>query len=149
MNHEHQTMEGDLRLMRIWLKSSKSIYNRIVEDVKSHGLTLDHFSVLELLYNKGPQHIQTISDKLMIPSGSITYVVNKLEGKDLVYKEQEETNKRFWKVCLTDQGEALFKEIFPKHLKIIEQIFQPLDDNQKVELAELMKIVGLHVQEDK
>ena len=53
MNHEHQTMEGDLRLMRIWLKSSKSIYNRIVEDVKSHGLTLDHFSVLELLYNKG------------------------------------------------------------------------------------------------
>lgn len=58
--------EKDLHLSRIWLKAGKTVYNRMIEDLKRYGLTADNFSGLELLYNKGPQHVQPMCDKLMI-----------------------------------------------------------------------------------
>lgn len=140
--------EKDLRLFRIWLKAGKTVYNRIIEDLKRYGLTADNFSVLELLYNKGPQHVQPMCDKLMIPSGSITYVVNKLEGKGLVRKVQDEDNRRYWKVSLTEEGEALFDEIFPQHVETIQEILNPLAEQQKEELGRLLKIVGLNAYEE-
>src|SRR5699024_1713160 len=105
--------------------------------------TSENFMVLELLYNKGPHYIQVISEKLKIPSGSITYVVNRLEEKELVKKIQDKNNKRYWKVVLTEKGEKLFNEIFPKHVQVIEKNFHPLSVEQKDELANLLKTVGL------
>ena len=40
------------------------------------------FAVLELLYHKGNQPLQQIGDKILLASGSITYVVDKLEKKN-------------------------------------------------------------------
>jgi MarR family transcriptional regulator, 2-MHQ and catechol-resistance regulon repressor len=147
MYQGNEQAEKDLRLFRIWLKATKTVFDNVVEDVKSHGLTAENFMILELLYNKGPQYIQTISEKLMIPSGSITYVVNKLEQKELVKKEQELNNRRYWKVTLTEKGEALFNEIFPKHVETIGKNLRSLNENQKEQLAELLKIVGLTAKE--
>ena len=143
---KYMEAEKDLRLFRICLKASKSIYRLIVEDVKKNGFTMDNFEVLELLYNKGPQYIQTISEKLMIPSGSITYVVNKLEEKGLVYKEQDENNRRYWEVCLTEEGEKIFQEIFPQHVETIQELLSPFDEEQKDELADLLKIIGIKAE---
>ena len=136
--------ETDLHLFRIWLKAGKTINNRIIDDLKRYGLAADNFSVLELLYNKGPQHVQPMCDKLMIPSGSITYVVNKLEEKGLVRKVQDENNRRYWKVSLTQEGEDLFDEIFPQHVETIQAILDPLTEEQKEELGKLLKILGLN-----
>ena len=71
----------DLRLFRVWLKASKTIFDRVVKDIEKHGISPENFMILELLYNKGPHTIQKISEKLTIPSGSITYVVDKLEKR--------------------------------------------------------------------
>lgn len=136
--------ETDLHLFRIWLKAGKTINNRIIDDLKRYGLAADNFSVLELLYNKGPQHVQPMCDKLVIPSGSITYVVNKLEEKGLVRKVQDEDNRRYWKVSLTQEGEGLFDEIFPQHVETIQAILDPLTEEQKEELGKLLKILGLN-----
>lgn len=143
MYQGNEQVEKDLRLFRIWLRASKTVFNNVLKDIKSHGLTVENFMVLELLYNKGPHYIQTISERLMIPSGSITYVVNKLEKKGLVKKEQDQENRRFWHVILTEKGEELFLEIFPKHVEVIVKNLSALSDKQKVELAELLKTVGL------
>lgn len=139
--------EKNLRLFRVWLKASRALFHNILKDMKSYGLTTENFMVLELLYNKGPHHIQTISEKLQIPSGSITYVVNKLEEKELVRKEQDPSNRRYWKVYLTDKGEVLFNEIFPKHVEVIGENFQSLSTQQKDDLTTLLKTVGLAAEQ--
>ncbi len=143
MDQGNELVERDLRLFRIWLRASKTLFNNVVKDIQSHGLTVENFMVLELLYNKGPHYIQAISERLMIPSGSITYVVNKLEKKGLVKREQDQNNRRFWQVIITEKGESLFQEIFPKHVEVIVENLKVLSDKQKEELAELLKTVGL------
>ncbi|MGX2962090.1 MarR family winged helix-turn-helix transcriptional regulator (plasmid) [Peribacillus sp. JNUCC 23] len=147
MEQKLQYAEKELKLFRTWLKATKTLYDNATKDITSHGLTIENFMVLELLYNKGPQYIQVISEKLMIPSGSITYVVNKLEKKELAKRESNEENKRYCKVVLTKKGEALFNEIFPKHVKMIVQNLEVLDDSQKDQLTALLKTVGLAAKE--
>lgn len=147
MENELKYAEKELKLFRTWLRATKSLYDNVTKDVKSHGLTIENFMVLELLYNKGPQYIQVISEKLEIPSGSITYVVNKLEKKDLAKREVNEGNKRYCRVFITQDGKDLFNEIFPKHVEMIVKNLEVLNESQKDELTSLLKTVGLSAKE--
>jgi len=134
----------DLRLFRIWGKSSEVIGNNILKEIKSHKLSLDSFRILELLYSKGPHPVQKISEKFSIPSGSITYVINKLEKQQLVVRRQNPEDGRESKVELTEEGKARFDEIFPKHVEAISDQFSVLTEQEKKQLVELLKKVGLN-----
>ena len=147
MEQKLQYAEKDLRLFRTWLKASQTLYDNMTKDIKSRGFTIEHFMVLELLYNKGPQYIQVVSEKLVIPSGSITYVLNKLEEKELVKREISEENKRYCEVLLTKKGNDLFDGIFPKHVETIVQNLAVLDDSEKEQFRALLKKVGLAAKE--
>jgi MarR family transcriptional regulator, 2-MHQ and catechol-resistance regulon repressor len=133
----------DLRLFRVWLKASKTIFNHAVKDIEKHGISLENFMVLELLYNKGPHTVQKISEKLSIPSGSITYVVDKLEEKEFVKREPSPTDRRALNVVLTEKGQRLFKEIFPQHVEVISERLSFISNEEKIQLTELLKRLGL------
>lgn len=124
------SLEVDLRLYRAWLKASRSLFDNIMRDIASYDLTLENFMVLELIYSQGPKFIQVISEILGIPTGSISYVVNKLEKLGVAVREWEERNKRYCKVVLTYQGKELFHDIFPKHTNVIAQHLAVLDENK-------------------
>lgn len=143
MYQEDEQVQIDLRLIRIWIKASKTIYDLIVEDIKRHELSVENFMILEFLYNKGPHTIQKISEQLSIPSGSITYVVDRLEKKGCVKREKSPTDRRSSNAVLTKDGQNLFKEIFPEHVKVLSDILSPLDNEEKVQLTELLKKLGL------
>ena len=133
----------DLRLFRVWLKASKTIFDHVVKEVERHGINPVNFMVLELLFNKGPHTIQKISEKLSIPSGSITYVVDKLKKKEFVKREPSPTDRRASNVVLTDKGKSLFKEIFPQHVEVISKNLSFLSNEEKIQLTELLKRLGL------
>ncbi|MNY45051.1 HTH-type transcriptional regulator MhqR [compost metagenome] len=133
----------DLRLFRVWLNASRSIFDHVVKDIERHGISNENFMVLELLYNKGPHTVQKISEKFSIPSGSITYVVDKLEKKELVKREPSPTDRRSSNVVLTDKGQNLFKEIFPQHVEVISENLSFISNEEKIQLTDLLRRLGL------
>jgi MarR family 2-MHQ and catechol resistance regulon transcriptional repressor len=133
----------DLRLFRVWLKASKTIFDHVVKDVERYGISIENFMILELLYNKGPHTIQKISEKLSIPSGSITYVVDKLEKKEFVKREPSPTDRRASNVVITDKGHSLFKEIFPQHVQVISENLSYISNEEKIQLTDFLKRIGL------
>ncbi|MFC3799545.1 MarR family transcriptional regulator [Cohnella sp. GCM10012308] len=134
----------DLRLFRIWLRASRAIFGNVGRDIESHGLSPDNFMILELLYNKGPQPIQKISERMGIPSGSITYVIDKLEKKGYVERRQSQEDRRTSNAVLTAAGRALFDDIFPKHVAMISRNLSVASPEEKHTLAEVLKRIGLH-----
>ena len=50
-----------------------------IRDSKEHGFNPTEFAVLELLYTRGPQKLQQIGSRLLLVSGNVTYVIDKLE----------------------------------------------------------------------
>jgi MarR family 2-MHQ and catechol resistance regulon transcriptional repressor len=137
----------DFKLSRVWRRSMKAVADYIQQDILNHGLTLDTFIILELLYNMGPQSVQKISEKFSIPSGSITYVVDKLEKKELVFRQASPTDRRVSNVVLTERGRTMFDDIFPKHADVISQTFSFINDDEKRLLIDFLKKIGLGAEQ--
>lgn len=138
--------ELDLRLFRIWMKASKALFDNVRKDIDRYEINTEHFMILELLYSKGPHPVQRISEKLSIPSGSITYVVNKLEKKGLVERHPSPKDRRASHVVLTEKGTMLFDGIFPQHVAAISENFSSLSDEEKEQLILLLKKMGIGAQ---
>ena len=136
----------DLRLFRVWMKASRAVVANIQKDIESHKINNENFMILELLYSKGPHPVQKISEKFSIPSGSITYVVDKLEKKGLVERQPNPNDRRASNVVLTEEGRALFDEIFPKHVATISQNLSFISNDEKQQLIDLLKRIGMGAQ---
>lgn len=127
----------------------KELYDSLESDIDSYGLSRETFQILELLYSKGPQPIQKISDIFSIPSGSITYVVDKLEKKGLVERAPIPGDRRKTNVALTDEGRSQFDLIFPKHVELISDHLSYATDEEKLELIRVMKKIGYGIKNHK
>ncbi|MCM3000272.1 MarR family transcriptional regulator [Paenibacillus cellulositrophicus] len=141
--------ELDLQLVRVLRNMVKELYDSLESDIDSYGLSRETFQILELLYNKGPQPIQKISDIFSIPSGSITYVVDKLEKKGLVERVPIPGDRRKTNVTLTDEGRRQFDLIFPKHVELISDHLSYATDEEKLELIRVMKKIGYGIKNRK
>lgn len=87
MNKESVNKQDEdlsLKLFVVLTRAIQSVKKKVEEDIKGMGLNPTEFAVLELVYNKGDQPIQKIGEKVLIASSSITYVVDKLEKKELL-----------------------------------------------------------------
>ncbi|WP_353420496.1 MarR family winged helix-turn-helix transcriptional regulator [Staphylococcus coagulans] len=127
----------------IGLKRANDMIDKIIRnDVKSYGLNITEFAVLELLYNKGEHSIQRIQERILIASSSTTYVVQKLEEKGLLQRRQCEKDRRVSYAALTDKGQALMTQIFPQHAKAIEAAFSELTTKELNTLQQTLKTLS-------
>lgn len=61
--------------------------------------------ILSLLYDSSPMSLSMVADRLGIMTGSASEMVNKLEHKGLVTKEQDDRDKRKIVISLSPEGE--------------------------------------------
>ncbi|WP_235848502.1 MarR family winged helix-turn-helix transcriptional regulator [Litchfieldia alkalitelluris] len=135
-----------LKLFIVLSRANRSISDLVEQDIKRYNLNPTEFAVLELLFHKGDQPIQHIGKKVLLASGSITYVVDKLENKNLIKRISCPKDRRVTYTSITEDGVKLMEEIFPKHEEEITRIFSSLDNQEKMTMIELLKKLGLQVE---
>ncbi|HZH62069.1 MAG TPA: MarR family transcriptional regulator, partial [Metabacillus sp.] len=91
--------------------------------------------------------LQQIGGKILLASGSITYVVDKLEKKGLLERRACPNDRRVTHAQITDKGQQLIEEIFPPHKEKIDEIVSVLTDEEKKLVTELLKKVGFHAND--
>lgn len=136
-----------LKALTVILKAATNITKMVKKDMNSYRVNTTEFMVLELIYNKGPQSIQIIGNRMLLASSSITYVIDQLEEKKFVRKIQDTKDRRIKLVSLTKKGNELMNEIFPKHSAVIKDLFDILSEKDLVELNENIKKVGYKAEE--
>ncbi|MDF2684646.1 MAG: mhqR 2 [Brevibacillus sp.] len=135
--------ELSLKLFVILSRAYRSISDFVTDDMKRYGLNPSEFMVLELLYHKGEQPIQHIGKKVLLASGSMTYVIDKLESKQLLERKSSQEDRRVIYASITKAGKQLMDEIFPQHRTAIEKLFKGLTAEQKDTMIQLLKETGL------
>lgn len=131
-----------LKSFVILMKAAKSIQEEIKQDVTNYGVNLSEFTVLEALYHKGQLTVQQICSKVLIASGSMTYVIDKLEKKGMLERKACPEDRRVVHVMLTEEGKAFMEKVFPQHQRLIEHIFGDVSEKEKEVLIDLLKRVG-------
>ena len=132
-----------LKSFVILMKSAKSVEQRIKKDIRNHGIATSEFAVLEALYHKGKQTVRQISDAVLINSGSITYVIDKLENKNFIERSHCKDDRRVVHIQITDAGKEFMDEVFPKHQKVIEEVFEDINMEERKLIIDILKRVGL------
>ncbi|WP_379969005.1 MarR family winged helix-turn-helix transcriptional regulator [Ectobacillus sp. sgz5001026] len=146
MSKDPQRVAIDTSL-KIFIALSR-VHHRLMDisnrSAQSYGLNPTEFAVLEILYHKGTLALQQIGDKILITSGSITYVVDKLEKKKLVKRNPCKEDRRVIYAELTDAGKQLMDDIFPSHELLLHESLTMLNSEEKDQLLTLLKKVGKH-----
>src|SRR6185437_2767804 len=125
--NERYEEDLSLKVFVVLSRALQSIKKRVEEDIKCLGLNPTEFAVLELIYSKGDQPIQKIGEKVLIASSSITYVVDKLEKKNLLKRKPCPKDRRITYAAITKAGSDLMNDVFPKHKLAIKEICAGLD----------------------
>ncbi|BAM46466.1 MAG: MarR family transcriptional regulator [Amphibacillus sp.] len=142
--YKKRKQDPSLKLFVVLSKAYRSVADRVAADIRKSGLNTTEFGVLELLYHSGDQPLQKIGDKILLASGSITYVVDKLEKKQYLKRTQCAEDRRITFASITDKGKELLNEIFPTHWEQIENITAGLSEEEKLVAIELLKKLGKH-----
>lgn len=142
MEIEKMSKNLSLKAFVVLMKSSKSVIDQIERDIRTYGMTTSDFTVLEALFHKGKLTVRQISNAVLIKTGSITYVIDKLETKGLLKRKPCQKDRRVVYIELTKEGKQLMDHIFPKHRAVIENIFSVLTKEEKKIMIDALKKVG-------
>ncbi len=134
-------MSNRMKFVVALARTYNNIFSKIEKNIQSFGFTISEFGVLEFLYHKGDQPVQKVAEKILVTSGTITYVIDKLQKMDLVERRKCETDKRVYYISLTEKGTQIIKDIFPKHEKFINELFKEIEpDLMEKGLSDLVNI---------
>jgi DNA-binding MarR family transcriptional regulator len=98
-------------------------------------LTEAQFNVLfALKYKKSDWTQSDLSKRLVVTRASITSVLDKLESKNLVKRQEVSGNRRIYHVSLTRQGEMLINKVEPIYRSGIHKALDVLSEKQCAEL---------------
>ncbi|MER2169665.1 MAG: MarR family transcriptional regulator [Psychrobacillus psychrodurans] len=135
-----------LKLFIVLSRAHKVIHECTNQFFQENGLNPTEFAVLELLFHKGKQPLQQIGNKILLASGSITYVVDKLEGRGFIKRVSSDTDRRVTYAEITEEGSDFMKELFPRHEQQLIQLMDILTEDEKKDAIELLKKLGLSIK---
>lgn len=130
----------------ILMQTSRVLQDRIRDDMMKNNLSITEFSVLEVLFHKGKQTIQQIGKSVLITSGSMTYVIDRLEQKGFLKRNACPDDRRAIHVSLTAAGSELMNRIMPEHENFVDSVFGTLNSHEVDMLVSLLKKVKEKVE---
>jgi MarR family 2-MHQ and catechol resistance regulon transcriptional repressor len=135
--------EISLKLWVVLARAFRAMAERTRRDVERHGLTGSEFAVLEALYHKGDLPIGELGDRVLLTSGSMTYVIDKLARRGLLARRRCAQDQRVRYASISASGRRLLASIFPDHAEEIRRATAGLSAEEKRTATALLKRLGL------
>lgn len=139
------------RALKLWVvlaRAYSAIAAEVEADIGRHDLTTTEFGILEALHHKGPLLLGEIQRKVLVTSGGITYLVDRLVAKGLVKREPSPDDRRARYAVLTPAGARLIGRIFPPHAQFLTEIMSTLTPDEQTAATTLLRKLGLSAARD-
>lgn len=140
-----ETSASQTRALKLWVVLSRAhaaVEAHARAHAAAHELTLPEFGILEVLYHKGRMLLGEVQRKILVSSGGITYLVDRLEARGLVERLENPDDRRARFVSLTRQGEKLIQRIFQEHAQVLERALSGLDARSQEAAIDLLRRLG-------
>ncbi|MFZ5631284.1 MAG: MarR family winged helix-turn-helix transcriptional regulator [Bacillota bacterium] len=118
----------------------------VLDDVFSthfarYGLSRAKFSALVQLHMAGDRGLtqSELGKKMLVSRANITGLIERLEKEGLVLRQEDPSDKRAFRVCLTDRAAALMEAFLPVHNDYMHRAMSALDSAEKEALISLLE----------
>lgn len=125
------------------IRATEELKWRVNSNLTKYGLTERQFAVMEALYYCGPLFQRDLAEKLQKTGGNITLVVDNLEKQNLVKREKNDSDRRFYSILLTKKGRHLIEKMLPECLNMVVQEMSVLTIEEQKELGRICKLLGV------
>ena len=88
--------------------------------LEAHGLTYPQYIVLLILWEQDGLTVSDIGDKAMLSSNTLTPLLKRMQGAELVERARSEFDERKVIIKLTEKGHALKSEVACIPMQLLE-----------------------------
>jgi MarR family 2-MHQ and catechol resistance regulon transcriptional repressor len=144
-----QRLKGKTSAPHVWLimwKALSAIARQLDVDLQRSEVSNTDFRVMEALLHQGPLPVNVIGPKVNLTPGAISVAVDRLEIRGLVARAEGKRDRRVRVVALTKEGEKVISPVYHRHAVLLEHIFVPLSENQRLSLENMLKLLGRHAE---
>lgn len=93
-------------------------------------LTPEQFLLIDLLWNQGPLSQQELADQLQKDKNSVTKLVDAIERKGFVVRQQNPIDRRSNTIILTDLANSLKDDAKNKGISILDKMLAGISDEE-------------------
>lgn len=125
------------------MRTASSIRRAYASLFEQRGLTFSQYNILRILRGAGPKGLPTleIAERTIEETPGITRLLDRLEAKELIYRERPATNRRQVLCYVTPQGLDLLRELdSPLRNRVASTISRLSDADVRALLRSLKRI---------
>jgi DNA-binding MarR family transcriptional regulator len=142
MSRKSKSDPGDepfLNVLRPMVEAYFAVLRRSDRHVRSLGLTPSQFDVIATLGDTQGMSCRELSETTLVTKGTLTGVLDRLEAKGLTERVPSKNDRRSTIIRLTEQGDRLFRKVFPAQIKFLKPYFdRALTASQMKELSGML-----------
>jgi MarR family 2-MHQ and catechol resistance regulon transcriptional repressor len=128
-----------LKVLRPLVEAYLAFWRTDSRHVRSLRLTPSQFDVIATLGDTEGLTCAELSIATLVTKGTLTGVLDRLEGKGLIKRIPVAADRRSTRICLTDKGDRLFRKTFAAHIAFIRPYFErALSDAEAEQLRRLL-----------
>ncbi len=124
-----------------WMRMvSNNVSHSFAKKLERSGVTVAEWVVLRKMYDEnGAISSSTIADLTGLTRGAISKLVDRLNKKDLLNRNESSTDRRFQEIELTAKALALTPKLAEIADKNDEEFFSALTNMERKQLKEMLK----------
>lgn len=117
---------------------SQLMYRDFLERLEPYGLTPFHYLVLCCLWEEDGLSTSGIASKLKQLGATLTGVVDRMEDRNLVYRERDASDRRIIRIWLTEEGKQLMNVLPPIGAETLNKATQGLSEAEQETVLKLL-----------
>lgn len=124
------------------LRISAQLLNRYWQTVlDDHSLTTAQWGILAAVSATDGITYSRIKERLQQLGGTTSALVEDLDSRKLLKKQQDKIDKRVWRIYLTPAGKRLVQKLAPQVQKHREDIYSCFTKQQQKELSQALDVL--------
>jgi DNA-binding MarR family transcriptional regulator len=117
---------------------SQLLTRKFTDKLEPFGLTPFHWLVLCCLWQKDGLPTSSIGEQLQQVGGTLTGVLDRMEERGLVRRERDSSDRRIWRIWLTDAGKELEKILPPIAAELREEAMRGISAGDRELFSQLL-----------
>lgn len=137
--------------MQTILQTSASFKQAIQRSLKNNkmGITYEMLQIMSCLWNNEDVNQQELANKTFKDKVSLTYLINNLEKRELLVRQEYAQDRRNKKILLTTKGYELREKLQPLLLEIYTSSSENLETKLLEEMISFLQKVNYEFKEIK